>query len=91
VTAGKIVFVGKVANVLYVVEDIGGGAKITYGLLAQSDVVLGALVKAGDPLGVSGRLLYLGVRWRGRYVNPLRFLGFGATRLVGRGKVIVGQ
>jgi hypothetical protein len=38
VTAGTIVFVGKVANVLYVVEDIGGGAKITYGQLTQSEV-----------------------------------------------------
>ncbi len=91
VTAGKIVFVGRVANVLYVVEDIGGGAKITYGQMTQSEAVLGAEVKAGDPLGVSGQQLYLGVRLRGQYVNPLRFLGFGAIRLVGRGKVIVGQ
>ena len=57
VTAGTIVFVGKVANVLYVVEDIGGGAKITYGQLTQSEVVLGAEVKAGDPLVVSGQQL----------------------------------
>ena len=91
VTAGVIVFVGQVANVLYVVEDIGRGARITYGRLGSSSVALGSTVASGETLGVSDEELYLGVRFRGKYVNPLQFLGFGAARLVGRGSVIVAR
>ena len=91
VTAGVIVFVGQVARVLYVVEDIGRGARITYGRLSSSSVVLGSTVASGETLGLSDEKLYLGVRLRGKYVNPLQFLGFGAARLVGRGSVIVAQ
>jgi len=90
VTAGVIVFVGQVARVLYVVEDIGRGARITYGRLGSAGVVLGSTVAAGDVIGFSGSQLYLGVRDQGRYVDPLRFLGFTRTHLVGRGGVIVG-
>jgi murein DD-endopeptidase MepM/ murein hydrolase activator NlpD len=91
VTAGVIVFVGQVARVLYVVEDIGGGARVTYGRLEGSNIVPGSTVAAGQVLGISSHQLYLGVRVRGVYVNPLRFLGFTAGRLVGRGSVIVGR
>lgn len=91
VTAGAIVFVGQVANVLYVVEDIGRGARITYGRLGSSSVGLGSTVASGETLGVSDEELYLGVRFRGKYVNPLQFLGFGAARLVGRGSVNVAR
>ena len=91
VTAGVIVFVGQVANVLYVVEDIGRGARITYGRLGSSSVALGSTVASGETLGVSDEELYLGVRFQGKYVNPLQFLGFGAARLVGRGSVIVAR
>jgi murein DD-endopeptidase MepM/ murein hydrolase activator NlpD len=91
VTAGVIVFVGQVANVLYVVEDIGSGARVTYGQLRRSSVVLGSVVASGETLGESGEELYLGVRLRGKYVNPLQYLGFGTARLVGRGSVIVAR
>ena len=91
VTAGVIVFVGQVANVLYVVEDIGRGARITYGRLGSSSVALGSTVASGETLGVSDEELYLGVRFQGKYVNPLQFLGIGAARLVGRGSVIVAR
>ena len=84
-------FVGQVAQVLYVVEDIGGGARVTYGRLESSSVSAGSTVTAGQVIGVSSHLLYLGVRVRGAYVNPLQFLGFTAGRLVGRGSVIVGR
>lgn len=91
VTAGVIVFVGQVARVLYVVEDIGGGARVTYGRLESSSVSAGSTVTAGQVIGVSSHQLYLGVRVRGAYVNPLQFLGFTAGRLVGPGQVIVGR
>jgi murein DD-endopeptidase MepM/ murein hydrolase activator NlpD len=91
VTAGVIVFVGQVARVLYVVEDIGRGARVTYGRLRSSSVVIGSAVAAGQAIGVSSDRLYLGVRVHGSYVNPLQFLGFGHGRLVGRGSVIVGR
>jgi hypothetical protein len=48
-------------------------------------------VTAGQVIGVASHQLYLGVRVRGAYVNPLQFLGFTAGRLVGRGSVIVGR
>lgn len=91
VTAGVIVFVGQVARVLYVVQDIGRGARVTYGRLGSSNVVSGSTVAAGETIGVSSGQFYLGVRVHGLYVNPLQFLGFGAGHLVGRGSVIVGR
>lgn len=91
VTSGVIVFVGQVARVLYVVEDIGRGARVTYGRLLVSGLVAGSTVAAGQAIGVSSDQLYLGVRVKGSYVNPLQFLGFTAGRLVGRGSVIVGR
>lgn len=90
VTAGVVVFVGQVAHVEYVVEDIGTGARITYGRIGSAGVVRGSTVAAGEVIGVSGSQLYLGVRLGVRYVDPLRFLGFMRTRLVGPGGVIVG-
>lgn len=90
-TAGVIVFVGQVARVLYVVEDIGRGARVTYGRLGSSGIVAGSVVAAGETIGVSSDQLYLGVRVRGSYVNPLQFLGFSQGHLVGRGSVIVGR
>lgn len=91
VTDGVIVFVGLVAHVLYVVEDIGRGARVTYGRLGSSGVSAESAVAAGQVIGVSSHQLYLGVRVHGVYVNPLQFLGFTAGRLVGRGSVIVGR
>ncbi len=91
VTAGVIVFVGQVARVLYVVQDIGRGARVTYGRLGSSNVLSGSTVVAGQTIGVSSGQFYLGVRVHGLYVNPLQFLGFGAGHLVGRGSVIVGR
>jgi murein DD-endopeptidase MepM/ murein hydrolase activator NlpD len=91
VTSGVIVFVGQVARVLYIVEDIGRGARVTYGRLGSSGVEVGSSVEAGQSIGVASDRLYLGVRVRGSYVNPLQFLGFGHGRLVGRGSVIVGR
>lgn len=91
VTGGVIVFVGQVARVLYVVEDIGSGVKVTYGRLSGTGLVRGDAVAAGEAIGVSSDQLYLGVRVHGSYVNPLQFLGFGAGHLVGRGSVIVAR
>ena len=91
VTAGVIVFVGQVARVLYVVQDIGRGARVTYGRLGSSSILVGSSVAAGQAIGVSSGQFYLGVRVHGSYVNPLQFLGFGHGHLVGRGSVIVGR
>jgi murein DD-endopeptidase MepM/ murein hydrolase activator NlpD len=91
VTAGVIVFVGQVARVLYVVQDIGRGARVTYGRLGSSSILVGSSVAAGQAIGVSSGQFYFGVRVHGSYVNPLQFLGFGHGHLVGRGSVIVGR
>lgn len=91
VSAGVIVFVGQVARVLYVVEDMGRGARVTYGRLGSSSVVAGSTVAAGETLGASSDQLYFGVRVGGSYVNPMQFLGFSQGHLVGRGSVIVGR
>jgi len=90
-TDGVIVFVGQVAHVLYLVEDIGSGVKITYGRLGGSGSAVGSTVVAGQVIGVASDRLYLGVRVKGSYVDPLQFLGFGQRRLVGPGSVIVGR
>ena len=91
VTSGVIVFVGQVARTLYVVEDIGRGARVTYGRLGSTSMIVGSSVAAGQTIGISSGQLHLGVRVAGSYVNPLQFLGFGYGRLVGPGSVIVGR
>jgi murein DD-endopeptidase MepM/ murein hydrolase activator NlpD len=89
---GKISFVGEVAELTYVVQVIRPGVKVTYGWLTpQVQMSVGDEVASGQILGWAGEKTYLGVRVRGVYVEPLRYLGLSGTRLRGTGGVVVGR
>jgi murein DD-endopeptidase MepM/ murein hydrolase activator NlpD len=86
--AGTVTFAGSVAHQLYVVVEPSPGVLVTVGRLALVAVREGDHLAQGQIIGVSGATTYLGVRVRGVYVEPLRFLGFSRARLVGRGAVV---
>lgn len=92
VRAGMITFVGQVAGPLYVVQEIQPGVRVTYGWLADTaDMKEGRVVIAGDIVGRTQSRTYLGVRVGETYVDPLRYLGFARTRLVGPNVAIGGR
>lgn len=86
--AGTVTFAGSVAHQLYVVVEPSPGVLVTVGRLAEVAVREGDDITQSQAIGTSGSTTYLGVRVRGVYVEPLRFLGFGRARLVGRGAVV---
>lgn len=85
---GTVSFAGTVANKLYVVVEMSPGVLVTVGRLQSLATTKGDSVQTGQPIGVAGETTYLGVRVRGEYVEPLRYLGFGGARLVGPGAVV---
>lgn len=91
VRAGIVTFSGKVAGLVYVVQEIRPGVRVTYGWLAGSDVTKGEMLEAGTIVGSTGDRTYLGVRIGGAYVDPLLHLGFTRARLVGPQRVVGGR
>jgi murein DD-endopeptidase MepM/ murein hydrolase activator NlpD len=88
---GKISFVGEVAGLTYVVQVVRPGVKVTYGWLTPlGRLAEGDEIVAGALVGWAGERTYLGVRVGGQYVEPLRYLGLGGSRLRGGGGVVVG-
>lgn len=85
VANGVVTFSGSVARHKYVVAQISPGVLVTYGWLAEVSVLKNDVLAEGQVLGRAGSRTYLGVRIRGRYVEPLGYLGLGGARLVGRG------
>lgn len=82
--SGTVSFAGAVAGVDYVVVDIVGGWKLTYGRMTSSEVRVGRTVIAGQVLGRASRTFYFGLRIDGVYTDPAPFLGTvqGRHRLV---------
>jgi murein DD-endopeptidase MepM/ murein hydrolase activator NlpD len=92
VLPGTISYVGEVAGLTYVVQVVRPGVKVTYGWLTpQGSLAEGDEIVAGALVGWSGERTYLGVRVEGQYVEPLRYLGLGGSRLRGGGGVVVGR
>jgi murein DD-endopeptidase MepM/ murein hydrolase activator NlpD len=92
VLPGTISYVGEVAGLTYVVQVVRPGVKVTYGWLTPEALLAeGDEIAAGDPVGRAGERTYLGVRVDGQYVEPLRYLGLGGSRLRGGGGVVVGR
>ncbi len=85
VADGEITFAGTVAGRSYVVQTIAKGIRMTYGWLAEIEdsIVIGSVVLAGQHLGRTGDITYLGVRVGATYVDPLPYLGVRRPRLVG--------
>ncbi len=62
--AGLVTFAGPVGGVLWVVQEVAPGVRVTYGRLASvaGGVATGVEVSAGRPLGTAAEQVYLGVR-----------------------------
>ena len=91
VRPGLVTFSGEVAGLIYVVQEIRPGVRVTYGWLADKAVSAGQILGAGELLGHTGTRTYLGVRSGDNYVDPLSHLGFARARLVGHQYVIGGR
>ena len=91
VRQGLITFVGKVALLTYIVQEIEPGVRVTYGWLADTAVNEGDIAEAGVVIGYTAKRTYIGVRVGEIYVDPLRRLGFSRARLVGPQRAIEGQ
>jgi murein DD-endopeptidase MepM/ murein hydrolase activator NlpD len=70
VRSGQVSFVGRVAGTGYVVVDIGGGLRVTYGMVDPGPLRRGDPVRAGEVIGITEGPLHLGVRRSTAYVDP---------------------
>jgi murein DD-endopeptidase MepM/ murein hydrolase activator NlpD len=70
VRSGYVSFVGRVAGTGYVVVDIGGGLRVTYGVVTPGPLRRGDPVRAGAVIGTTEGRLHLGVRRSTTYVDP---------------------
>jgi murein DD-endopeptidase MepM/ murein hydrolase activator NlpD len=85
VAAGVVSFVGVVAGTRYVVVLQSDGLRATYGMLATSSLSRGDVAVEGATVGVSGAVLYFGLRGADDDpVDPTPLLG----HLVGRPRLV---
>lgn len=73
-TIGTVTFAGQVGGVLWVVQEVAPGVRVTYGRLARiaDGVETGVGLVAGQTLGVAHNRVYLGVRVGEAPRDPLR-------------------
>jgi murein DD-endopeptidase MepM/ murein hydrolase activator NlpD len=82
--SGTVTFARVVAGVRYVVVEVPGGWRHTYGRLASSGVAAGDVVIAGTEIArTTGEFLF-GLRIGDDYIDPAPYIG----RLVGRARLI---
>jgi murein DD-endopeptidase MepM/ murein hydrolase activator NlpD len=84
VATGRVTFSGTVAGREYVVVDIGGTRRVTFGGLAERRRRTGEVVRAGDVVGITAGSLHFGLRISETYVDPAPYIG----RLVGRVRLL---
>ena len=72
---GVVTFSGVVARVRYVVVEVSGDWRITYGQLESTTLRRGDPVVVGTSIGRAGTRIHLGVRAGDRYVDPAPMLG----------------
>ena len=80
VAGGRVTFAGSVAGVRYVVVELVGGWKVTYGRLERVAVEPGSAVVAGAVLGRASDEFFFGLRVRGDYRDPAPYLGVPRRR-----------
>jgi murein DD-endopeptidase MepM/ murein hydrolase activator NlpD len=78
--AGSVTFAGSVAGVKYVVVELAGGYRLTYGRLATIAVARGQAVVAGQVVATTTRRLFFGVRLGEDYLDPSAFLATALLR-----------
>jgi len=77
---GTVEFAGSVAGVRYVVVRHAGGVRTSYGFLRSVAVRRGQVVGQGAVVGTAGgtgenhdgRVVYIGLRMGGTYVDPMQ-------------------
>lgn len=84
IAAGEVTFAGQVAGVTWVVVTHADGRRASYGHLERLLVRTGQSVVSGQPIGLSGSWLHLGIRVGDDYVDPATLLG----KWVGRPRLI---
>ena len=72
---GVVMFSGVVAGVRYLVVQQSDGRLATYGLLAAAEVVVGAVIRAGQVIATTTDRFFFGLRQADRYIDPAPFLG----------------
>ena len=82
--SGTVTFVGEVAGTLYVVVELPGGWRHTYGRLASTRVVAGDVVIAGAEIGRTATDFLFGLRVGDGYADPAPYLG----ELAGRARLV---
>ena len=82
--SGTVVFVGEVAETRYVVVELPGGWRHTYGRLASTRVVVGDVVVAGAEIARTTTEFLFGLRVGDEYADPAPYIG----ELVGRARLI---
>ncbi len=82
--SGRVVFVGTVADVRYVVVQLPSGWRHTYGQLTSTPLALGDVVLAGGVVGRAANTFFFGLRIGEEYADPAPFIGVlsGRRRLI---------
>jgi murein DD-endopeptidase MepM/ murein hydrolase activator NlpD len=73
--SGRVVFVGVVVDVRYVVIQLAGGWRHTYGQLTSTPLELGDVVLANGVIGRASGTVFFGLRIGDDYADPAPFVG----------------
>ena len=73
--SGRVVFVGTVVGVRYVVIQVAQGWRHTYGQLTSTPLVPGAVVFANGVVGRASETFFFGLRIGDDYADPAPFIG----------------
>lgn len=81
---GRVVFVGLVVDVRYVVIQLPSGWRHTYGQLTSTSVELDDVVLANGSVGRASDTFFFGLRLAEDYADPAPFIGMlrGRPRLI---------
>jgi len=82
--SGRVVFVGTVVDVQYVVIQLPSGWRHTYGQLTSTTLELGDVVLATQAIGHASQTFHFGLRIGTDYADPTPFIGIlrGRRRLL---------
>lgn len=82
--SGRVVFVGTVVDVRYVVIRLPGGWRHTYGRLTSTTVEVGDVVLASGTVGRASHTFFFGLRIGDDYADPAPYIGVlrGRPRLI---------
>ena len=77
---GRVVFAGTVVDVRYLVVELRGGWRHTYGRLTSAQLGTGDVVPANAVIGTASGTFFFGLRIGDEYADPAPFLGVESRR-----------